>query len=541
VTDESRKYLSLILYQDSFEIVNPLGSAKKKHKILGFYYVLGNLETHNRASIDHVQLVMIALESDVTRIGHRIFSRLVNDLAHLENEGLQLFGETFYVTVAAIAGDNLGSNWLGGFVTNFSSTQNFCRFCTLSKDQIINGHAVAADSQIRTPATYGSALAKLSSCSEKHVDGIKHMSPFNRLKTFHVCDPGLPPCVAHDLFEGVVAYDLPLFIRYFAKNRDKHKLFTVDRLNKRLQSFCFSGSDSGVKPPLLSLNPDRLSGSASQNWCFIRIFPLLVCDLVDPEDEVFEVMMLLRTVVELVMAPAISSGQVAYMKIVVEDYIERRQSLFPDVPLRPKHHFMSHYAMLTLQFGPLKHLWTLRFESKHQYFKRCIRYSHNFINVTRMLANRHQLLQAYISAGIRFKSDTIFGDTIMVCEMKLPQEVQKVLANLSLLTAQACLDVTVRGIVYRKGLMLPWSVQHANREIVFGEILFSVVTPNVQCVVNIRRSTYDYVYGCYIVHKKSDVQCIPLSDFADFYPLPLYETDGHSVVVLKHQLLDTDN
>ena len=35
----------LILYQDSFEVVSPLSSAKKKHKVLAVYCSLGNLPT----------------------------------------------------------------------------------------------------------------------------------------------------------------------------------------------------------------------------------------------------------------------------------------------------------------------------------------------------------------------------------------------------------------------------------------------------------------------------------------------------------------
>ena len=135
----------------------------------------------------------------------------------------------------------------------------------------------------------------------------------------------------------------------------------------------------------------------------MRIFPLLVLGLVDPDDEAFEAVMLLRRATELIMAPAVAYGQVAYMRVVVDDYIDRRRALFPDVPLRPKHHFMSHYAMLTLQLGPLIRLWTLRFECKHQYFKRYARRSRNFINIAKMLANRHQLQQAYLSASMRFE------------------------------------------------------------------------------------------------------------------------------------------
>jgi len=34
--DSSKQYLSLILYQDSFEVVNPIGAAKKSIKSLVF-------------------------------------------------------------------------------------------------------------------------------------------------------------------------------------------------------------------------------------------------------------------------------------------------------------------------------------------------------------------------------------------------------------------------------------------------------------------------------------------------------------------------
>jgi len=189
--------------------------------------------------------------------------------------------------------------------------------------------------------------------------------------------------------------------------------------------------------------------------------------------------MLLRTVVELVMAPAISYREVAYMSVVIDDYIDRRRALFPHVPLRPKHHFLSHYAMLTLQFGPLVRLWTLRFESKHQYFKRCVRRSRNFINVAKMLASRHQLQQAYLSAGIRFEQQCISSDTVTVCEMILPSEVRDFVNCHGLSKEQACSELTVKGTLYRKGLVLPIQAHHSTDSIIFGEILFFVVSPTV--------------------------------------------------------------
>ena len=37
----------------------------------------------------------------------------------------------------------------------------------------------------------------------------------NSLREYHVENPGLPPCIAHDLFEGFLQYDLLLVINYF--------------------------------------------------------------------------------------------------------------------------------------------------------------------------------------------------------------------------------------------------------------------------------------------------------------------------------------
>jgi len=61
--------LKIILYQDAFEIVNPVGSAKRKHKLLGVYMTLGNIYAYNRSAVDQVQLVLLRLESDLKAFG----------------------------------------------------------------------------------------------------------------------------------------------------------------------------------------------------------------------------------------------------------------------------------------------------------------------------------------------------------------------------------------------------------------------------------------------------------------------------------------
>lgn len=47
-------------------------------------------------------------------------------------------------------------------------------------------------------------------------------------------------------------------------------------------------------------------------------------------------------------------------------------------------------------------LWTMRFESKYSYFKRCAGRTQNFKNICQTLARNHQLLRAFLHLGSFF-------------------------------------------------------------------------------------------------------------------------------------------
>jgi hypothetical protein len=537
-SDPGKHYLSLILYQDSFEVVNPLGSAKKKHKVLGVYFVLGNLSCHNRAMIDHTQLVLLVLESDFNRVGQCIFEQLVSDLRSLEADGISAGGYNFHLVIPAIAGDNLGSHCIGGFKMNLSTTGQVCRFCTLTKSEMDAGQMHCSVDQLRTPQSYDHAVLQVTD-TETAVDGIKFASIFNQLSTFHVSNPGLPPCIAHDLLEGVIVYDVPLILRYFVKTR---KWLTVSYLNNKIERFHLYGPDARVRPALVNSSLERLTGSASQNWCFLRILPLLIADKVEWNDAVYQALQLLRLCVEFVMAPALSYGQVAYMKVLIDDYIERRQTLFPETRLRPKHHYLTHYASLTMKFGPLIRLWTLRFENKHQYFKRCVRNSHNFINVTSMLANRHQMLQAYLSARPRLSSHhvTVEGNAITDLS-QFEDDIRKMAHQYSTSGMQVYSQVNIKGTTYSKGFVLPLHVQHEMRKIEFGEIQLVLVDIDVQFIVRLWSGHFDFALGCYVIEKTNDIKCMSFKCFVDYHPLSIYKFNSSDIVVLRHAMLDSNN
>lgn len=67
-----------VMFQDAFEVANPLGSAKQKHKVLAADFTLGNFLLYQRSKIHQIQLVLLCQEKDCKYFGvDKVFSKLV--------------------------------------------------------------------------------------------------------------------------------------------------------------------------------------------------------------------------------------------------------------------------------------------------------------------------------------------------------------------------------------------------------------------------------------------------------------------------------
>ncbi|XP_073671210.1 uncharacterized protein [Paramisgurnus dabryanus] len=130
--------ISLILYVDDFEICNPLGTSKKKHKVCGVYWVLGSLPSYCQSSLSSIYLAALIKSEDVKSYGYeKVLQPLINDLVNLEQHGVFIskLGRVLKGTVQFVVADNLAAHGIGGFVESFSGT-HVCRFCTAEKSEI---------------------------------------------------------------------------------------------------------------------------------------------------------------------------------------------------------------------------------------------------------------------------------------------------------------------------------------------------------------------------------------------------------------------
>lgn len=130
--------IALGLYIDDFEVCNPLGTSKKKHKVCAVYWVISNLPIRYRSSVQSIYLACLCHSNDVKKYGYgAILEPLIKDLEVLEQQGLyvQKLGSTVRGTVLYVSADNLGAHSLAGFHESFN-VDKFCRFCLASRQDI---------------------------------------------------------------------------------------------------------------------------------------------------------------------------------------------------------------------------------------------------------------------------------------------------------------------------------------------------------------------------------------------------------------------
>lgn len=87
----------------------------------------------------------------------------------------------------------------------------------------------------------------------------------------------------------------------------------------------------------------------------------------------------LKEVVELSLCSEFTEESIQYLQSKIQDHREMQKEAFPDFKIRPKQQYIEHYPDLVRHFGPLVHLWTMRFESKHRFFKRVVHDTQNLM------------------------------------------------------------------------------------------------------------------------------------------------------------------
>lgn len=274
-------------------------------------------------------------------------------------------------------------------VESFSATY-CCRFCLTDKTKLQSVFSEDdPDLILRTKELYSehcNALAQDPTLLSMF--GVKRTCPLNSLQYFHSSD-NFAVDIMHDLLEGVVQYELKLLCQYLLTD-----CISVNSLKERIQSFNYGYSERKNRPSGIKVDDGSkdLGLNAIQSWCLLRNTPLMFGDLVDQDNSYWNLILILMQIVTIVFSPIVTDGMTYFLKHLIFDHHTLFKSLFPEKRLLPKHHLMIHYPRCIRKIGPLIHVWCMRFEGKHNFFKRSVK---NFKNLTKTLVKKHQTQLAF--------------------------------------------------------------------------------------------------------------------------------------------------
>src|SRR6218665_357044 len=285
--------LRLHFYTDEFEVANPLGSKKGKHKQVAFYFTIGNLPARFNSQLSHIHLCLLAKYSLLQKMGfsyNDILQPLINDLKILEQDGIPVIVNGYelriYGGVATISSDNLSAHGLAGFSQSFSSGRG-CRSCMIMHDHL-SLKSAEADCQLRTSQMHCYHVKAVMSNSNiaKSTYGVTGPCPFDVLHYFSTTEVFCPDLM-HDFLEGTVPLLLRLILHSFVHDS---KYFSATFINDKLDKFRFGQNDRKAKPVHIPVHIFRspvensLPGKAIEKWCLFRILPFLVGDLIPAND-----------------------------------------------------------------------------------------------------------------------------------------------------------------------------------------------------------------------------------------------------------------
>jgi len=252
--------------------------------------------------------------------------------------------------------------------------------------------------------------------------------PFSELDYFCTVT-SFPPDLMHDILEGVI----PLMLKLTILHLHSSGFVTIMQLNSQLESFKFGQNDCKSQPVRIPVNFSRgdmmLPGKAVEKLCMFRCLPFLVGCCVPPDDEVWKLYVGAREIVEILLAPAFPAGVLGFLALLIESFLYEFALKFPG-KMTPKLHFMMHYPRLIADYGPLRALWCLRFEAKHQYFKKIANGQNNFRNICRTFADRHQSQQCWEFTSLDlFHQDEETAGLSAVLLRCLPVHIKDALSN----------------------------------------------------------------------------------------------------------------
>ena len=275
--------------------------------------------------------------------------------------------------------------------------------------------------------------------------------------------------------------------------------------------------------------------TARETITFINYLPLMIGDLIPENDKMWDLLIVLIKIIDVVMLPNITEIQINSLKHLVSKHNSLYMQLFNE-PLKPKFHFLLHYPSAIRKCGPLKNLWCMRFEGLHKQFKNPAKATNSRVNISFTLA---------VKAGLKFsntlvtekffETDLIFDEKhITLCNLQLMyKEIIRNSIDLDLSQARCTQTLKFRGKTYKKHFFLTKS----NTQPVLLYEIEQIILHNSELYFLCRQWPINHFsehYQAYITYKHTNIFSLHFIQEFDGPPIHLHHLkDGAKALRLK--------
>jgi hypothetical protein len=433
------------LYIDEIGLTNPIGAKKDTQKITMIYFQLEDLPDIVKSKLRSIGLVAMCHSSYLTVKSNikMFFKPIIDDLNGLQMNGIYIasLGSQLNFAFTVLTGDNLASNDIGGF-QNWFNNGHFCRHCHINYDEKLIPLSEISYLQ-RTRDKHDDLVQQVVNLNNDVVlQGVVGISPLSNLIGFHAVI-SLPNDAMHDINEGMYrgfvflrndAFSLylgvcGLVLMAMMKEASRKRILSYAEIENRLMLFEYGRNDKSNEAPVVRkkhLANGKIVGTASHKMCLFKLFPIIFHDIIDILDTK-EVYICLREIISHIYACPFRKSWLSYLNSLTIRFHCLMVHLLPDL-VTPKVHFITHYPKLIEMNGPPIRHWCMRFEAKHQFFKRIAVKSNNFKNILYTLAKRHQLYQCLLLSSESYYKLIDEGHSLTERDLyTLPADIRKLL------------------------------------------------------------------------------------------------------------------
>lgn len=330
-------------------------------------------------------------------------------------------------------GDTLAANEFGGYKIGVGFAYQKCRTCECTFDDMqanfeehffIERNLDRYDEQC-----YELSVAQTQSVRDviSRAYGINGRSVARDFPNFDLTQQ-IPHDIMHVIFEGVAVYEIKLVLKVLLDDR----LFSVTELNNLIENFAYGYANRSSQPTpipakVINGNDTTLKQSASSMIVLMRLLPFFLVDKLNCafNNPYIHFLIELCELTLILLSPLISYESVQMLKLMISSHLKQFKELFPEKNVIPKQHYLIHLPSTIEKFGALCNVWSMRFESKHNFIKERMIGCHNFKNIEKSIAERCAMYECTLNLCDKhplFNNDCMFGKTKPVLQIENSRE-----------------------------------------------------------------------------------------------------------------------